>query len=146
MFGIDRKSDDRTGVWPKTLFVASIRINTEQGFTLLELMSVLVIMGVMFSITIKKFDLLTDAASLTALKVGVRELNTREALEWTKIKLSDAGWKNDVDVFNAVEKQIGQGYGWNPPPDLSGGRLQYKAQAFDLNRKASTNKSVGVWH
>ena len=146
MFGIDRKSDDRAGVWPKTLLGASIRINTEQGFTLLELMSVLVIMGVMFSITIKKFDLLTDAASLTALKAGVRELNTREALEWTKIKLSDAGWKNDLDVFNAVDKQIGQGYGWNPPPDVSGGRLQYKAQAVDLNREASTNKSVGVWH
>lgn len=146
MFGIDRKSDDRTGVLPRTLFGASIRINTEQGFTLLEMMSVLVIMGVMFSITIKKFDFLTDTASLTALKAGVRELNTRETLEWTKIKLSDEGWKNDADVFNAVDKQIGQGYGWNPPPDVSGGRLQYKAQAVDLNRKASTNKSVGVWH
>ena len=146
MFGMDRKSDDRTGAWPKRLFGASICINAERGFTLLEMMSVLVIMGVMFSITIKKFDFLTDTASLTALKAGIRELNTREILEWTKIKLSDAGWKNDVDVFDAVDKQIGPGYGWNSPPHVSGGQLQYKAQVADLNRKFSTNKSVGAWH
>jgi hypothetical protein len=67
-------------------------------------------------------------------------------VEWTKIKLSDAGWKNDMDVFNAVDKKIGQGYGWNPPPDVSGGRLQFKAQVVELNRKASTSRSVGIWH
>ena len=145
MLAFDCKSDDGTGSWLQKLFKVSCRINTEKGFTLLEMMSVLVIMGVMFSVAIKKIDLLSDTASLTALKAGVRELNTGETLVWVKIKLSDAGWKNDEDVFNAVDKQIGQGYGWDPPPDVSGGRLQYKAQVFDLNRKASTNNSVGVW-
>ena len=97
-------------------------------------------------ISIKKFDLIIDSASLTALRVGVRELNTRETLVWTNIKLSDDGWLNDGVVYNAVDKKIGQGYDWNPAPTVSGGKLHYKTQSLDLNRDASTNKSTGAWH
>ena len=117
-----------------------------KGFSLLEIMAVLVIMGTMFSITINKFDILSDTASLTALKLGMRELNTRETMVWSQIKLSDEGWKNDGAIFNAVDKQIGQGYGWNPVADVTGGKLHYKAQSVDLNRNASTSKSGGAWH
>ena len=67
----------------------------QKGFTLLEMMSVLVIMGVIVSVAIKKFDLLSNTASITAIKSGIRELNTRETLVWTQIKLSDTGWSND---------------------------------------------------
>jgi prepilin-type N-terminal cleavage/methylation domain-containing protein len=37
----------------------------QKGFTLIELMAVMVIMGVMVSIAIKKFDILSDTASIT---------------------------------------------------------------------------------
>jgi hypothetical protein len=67
-------------------------------------------------------------------------------LEWTKIKLSDEGWKNDGEVFSAVDKQIGQVYRWNPVPDVTGGKLYFKVQFVDLNRNSSTNKSAGAWH
>ena len=146
MFGADRKSEDGTGSGPQTLRKATIRIHNDNGFTLLELMSVLVIMGVMLSIIIEKHDFLSHTATLTALKIGVRELNTRETLEWSKIKLSDEGWKNDQDVYSAVDKQIGRGYRWNPAPNISGGRLQYKSQTAGLKRNASTHKTMGVWH
>ncbi|MBE9543974.1 MAG: type II secretion system protein [Proteobacteria bacterium] len=120
-------------------------LNNKKGFTLLEIMAVLVIMGTMFSITVKKFDLISDTASLTALKVGVRELNIRETMVWTQIKLSDDGWSNDDEVFDAVDKNTGRGYSWNPVPDVSGGTLHYKSQSADLDRKVSTNRSVGSW-
>ena len=84
-------------------------VTNRKGFTLLELMSVLVIMGVMFSVTIKKFDLLSDSGSITALKAGVRELNTQETLVWIDMKLSETGWPGDVVVFNAVGKKSWSG-------------------------------------
>jgi len=64
---------------------------TQQGFTLIELIAVMVIMGVMTSAGVKKFDILTDSADLTTIKAGGRELNTQETLVWTQMKLSDAG-------------------------------------------------------
>ena len=117
----------------------------QKGFTLLEMMSVLVIMGVMVSVAIKKFDLLSDNASITALKGGVRELNTRETLVWTNIKLSETGYTDDTTVFNAVDKGLGHEYSWNPAPTEVAGTLHYKAQSVALVRTRSTRGSVGFW-
>jgi len=118
---------------------------SQKGFTLLELMSVLVIMGVIFSIAIKKYDLLTDSASITALEAGIRELNTQETLVWLDMKLSDTGWTADVDVYNTVEHNIGEGYSWNPGPTLTGGTLYHRSQSVVLVRNQSTKNTVGSW-
>ena len=123
----------------------SARIDNQKGFTLIELISVMVIMGVMLSVAIKKFDILTDQASITAIKSGVQELRTRESITWFKIKISDTGYTNDVDVYNAIEKNLGQGYIWNPGPDISGGRLHFKSQSVNLSRTLSTRSSPGSW-
>ena len=81
-------------------------ILNQKGFTLIELIAVLLILSVLFSITIRKFDLLSDTASQSALLEGVKELNTRETLEWTKLKLSNSGWTSDADVFAEMEKAL----------------------------------------
>ena len=85
----------------------NILIANRKGFTLLELMSVLVIMGVLTSAGVKKFDLLSDNADLTAIAAGLRELNMQETLIWTEMKLSDTVWTSDVDVYNAIDKNLG---------------------------------------
>ena len=120
-------------------------IRNRKGFTLLELMSVLVIMGVIFSIAIKKYDLLSDSASITALKAGIRELNTQETLVWIDMKLSETGWTADVDVYNAVDKNLGQGYRWNPGPTITGGTLHHEGQSVALVRNQSTRNNAGSW-
>ena len=117
----------------------------QKGFTLLEVMSVLVIMGVIFSVAIKKFELISDSASNTAIKVGVRELNTQESLVWIQMKLSNIGWISDVNVYNAVEKNLGQGYSWNPGPAITGGTLYYDSQSVVLVRNPSTRQTVSSW-
>ena len=121
-------------------------IRNRKGFTLIELMSVLIIMGVIFSVAIKKYDELSDSASITAIKAGVRELNTQESLVWIDMKLSGTGWTSDVDVFNAVENNLGQGYSWNPGPAIGGGTLHYKSQSVALVRTQSTLRNVGSWN
>jgi prepilin-type N-terminal cleavage/methylation domain-containing protein len=120
-------------------------ILTQKGFTLIELISVLVIMGVMASVVIKKFDLLTDNASITALKAGVKELNTQESLIWIKMKLSETGWAADLDVYDAVDKNLGTEYSWSPGPNISGGTLHYRSQSVALIRNKSSGKTPGSW-
>jgi prepilin-type N-terminal cleavage/methylation domain-containing protein len=111
-------------------------IRNHKGFTLLELMSVLVILGVMTSVGVKKYDILSETADLTAIQAGVR----------IDMKLSDTGWTADVDVYNAVEKNLGQGYRWTPGPAITGGTLHYDSQSVTLVRTQSTRQDVGSWN
>lgn len=124
----------------------NILIANRKGFTFLELMSVLVIMGVMASVGAKKYDILSDTADITAIKAGIKELNTQETLIWIEMKLSDTGWTSDVDVYNAVEKNLGQGYWWDPGPNIGGGTLHYQSQSVALVRNESKRNNVGSWN
>jgi hypothetical protein len=94
-------------------------------------------------VSIKQFDLLSDNASIVALMSGVRELKARETLAWFDKKMS--GYTHDLDVYNSVNKNLGQGYNWHPGPDISGGRLHYESQSVDLIRSSSTENSPGTW-
>jgi prepilin-type N-terminal cleavage/methylation domain-containing protein len=125
--------------------VKNVKAYNQKGFTLIELLSIMVIMSVMVSVGIKKFEILSDNAGITALRTGNRELNTRETLTWFKIKLSETGYSTDEDVYNAVDKNIGSGYSWNPAPNTSGGRLYFKSRYIDLTRIASTSNSPSYW-
>ena len=118
----------------------------QKGFTLIEVIAVMVIMGVMTSVATQKFGLLTDTASLKALESGIRELNTRETLAWAKFKLSDTGYLNDADVFGAIDKDLGPGFSWNPAPEIDNGTLHYKSHSAHLHRASSSIGSAGYWN
>jgi prepilin-type N-terminal cleavage/methylation domain-containing protein len=55
-------------------------LRNQKGFTLVELLSVMIIMGVMGSVAVKKVDFITDTADVQALELAVKELNIRESL------------------------------------------------------------------
>ena len=120
-------------------------LQNNTGFTLIEILSVMVIMGVIASVGVKKFDILSETATINALQSGIRELRTRETVAWTKIKLSITGYTTDEEVNAEVDKNIGQGYSWNPGYDIRGGRLHFKSLSINLDRVASTINSPGSW-
>jgi prepilin-type N-terminal cleavage/methylation domain-containing protein len=120
-------------------------LQNNTGFTLIEILSVMVIMGVIASVGVKKFDILSETATINALQSGIRELRTRETVAWTKIKLSITGYTNDAEVNAKVDKYIGKGYSWDPGLDISGGRLHFKSLSINLVRVPSTLNSPGSW-
>ena len=81
-----------------------------RGFTLIELVAVLVIMGVLGSVGVRKFGVLTDTAALKVLQSSVTELNVRETLTWYNIKMSTESWTSDDAVFGQVDKDLGPGF------------------------------------
>jgi len=117
----------------------------QKGFTLIELISVMIIMGVAASVSIQKFDLLSDTASQRALYSGIKELNIRESLTWTNLKISSAGYTTDEDLFPLIDKNLGGGYIWNPGPTIGGGTLHFRTHSKTLTRVASTETSAGKW-
>jgi prepilin-type N-terminal cleavage/methylation domain-containing protein len=117
----------------------------QKGFTLIELISVLIIMGVVASVSIEKFELLSDTASQQALYSGVKELNIREFLTWTNLKISNTGYTNDDELYSLIDTYLSGGYKWEIGPSIDGGRLTFKAHSKTLTRIASTEKSAGRW-
>ena len=117
----------------------------QKGFTLIEIISVMIIMGVAASVSIQKFDLLSETANHQALHSGIKELNIRESLIWTNLKISSAGYTTDEDLFPLIETNLGSGYSWDPGPAISGGTLHFRTHSKTLTRVASTETSSGRW-
>jgi prepilin-type N-terminal cleavage/methylation domain-containing protein len=117
----------------------------QKGFTLIELISVMIIMSVMASVAVRKLDLVTSAATDQVLQEAVKELNIRESLTWTNIKLSSTGWTNDGDIFSAMDTNLGADFVWTAGPAVSGGTLRFRTTAIALNRTSSTTSSMGCW-
>jgi prepilin-type N-terminal cleavage/methylation domain-containing protein len=117
----------------------------QKGFTLIELLSAMIIMGVMGSVAVKKVDFITDTASARALAIAVRELNVRESLVWSNLKISNDGYITDADLFSVLDKNLGVKFEWNPGPTIDGGTLHCKSQSIVLNRTPSTTSAAGKW-
>ena len=117
----------------------------QKGFTLIELISVMIIMGVMSSVAVKKFDIIATTASEKALESATRELNIRESLTWINIKFSSTDWANDADTFAQVDTNLGADFAWTSGSNASGGTLSFRSESIALSRNASTNSSMGSW-
>jgi prepilin-type N-terminal cleavage/methylation domain-containing protein len=122
-----------------------IDLRNQGGFTLLEIMSVLVILGVVFSVTIQKFTSLSDTAYQKALQSAVQELNIRETLIWSNFKISSDGWPGDEDVFKSMDTKLGGRYSWDPSAGSLGGKLRFGPHYLDLTRTPSQNNSAAYW-
>lgn len=122
----------------------------QKGFTLIEMISVMIIMGVVASVSVQKFDIVTDNAHEKVLITGIKELNVREALIWSNMKISGDGYTNDEDLWTSMQEKtdLGTDYEWNPnPPNRStGGTLRFKTASRSLNRQESTELAAARWH
>lgn len=115
------------------------------GFTLIEIIAVLVILGVLAGVAVPRFIDVAASADLRALDVGIAELNQRESLVWANIKLSDHGWTSDDQTFRQMDLGLGTGYQWSSGPEASGGTLRFGSASAALTRTSSTELSAARW-
>jgi prepilin-type N-terminal cleavage/methylation domain-containing protein len=126
--------------------IDKLGLRNRRGFTLIEMIAVMIILSIVVSVAIQKFDTISDTAAEQALKAGERELNVREALTWTDIKISSAGWASDEEVFGKMDTDLGPDYRWNPGPTADGGTLHFRSRPKVLNRIHSSFISAGNWY
>lgn len=120
---------------------------SEDGFTLLEIIAVMVILSILAAVAIPRYVSLDEGARQKAIEAGIAELNGRETLTWSNEKISVSGWISDVKVFGQIDPDLGDHYQWGAgDPDETGGILSFKDSAtVDLTRSESTETLPGHW-
>jgi hypothetical protein len=112
---------------------------------LIELIAVLAIIGLLASISLPRFIDLDQRSGRQVLLSAVSELNGRESLAWSKVKISQTGWIDDAGVFREVDTGLGADFRWTPRAAISGGNLHFKEQMLRLEREPSLMSRAGRW-
>jgi prepilin-type N-terminal cleavage/methylation domain-containing protein len=119
----------------------------QQGFTLLELIAVMVILSVLAAIAIPRYLSIDESARQRAIDAGIAELNGRETLTWSNMKITSTGYEDDATLFAQVDTTLGNDYSWDGGrPGISGGTLKFReSTSVPLTRNESTFERPGYW-
>jgi prepilin-type N-terminal cleavage/methylation domain-containing protein len=122
----------------------STLVISHSGFTLIEIIVVLVIMSVLCSIAVQRVIALDSVATQRSFECAVTELNSRECLTWSRVKTSNSNWVGDAQLFSEFNIDLGSEYSWGSKA-LDGGTLSLKGQEVILERSPSTYSESGIW-
>jgi prepilin-type N-terminal cleavage/methylation domain-containing protein len=120
----------------------------QKGFTLIEMMAMMVIIGVLTSVAVKKMINIEATATIQAIQNGIGELNVRETLTWTNEIFGSGDFPGDSAVWTAMSANlnVGNPYTWSAAPDITGGTLVFGGYSIALSRTASTAVTSARWN
>ena len=120
-------------------------LQNNSGFTLVEILAVLIILGVLASMAVPRYVDLEQGAEQRAIDAAISELNAMEQMVWANQKISVAGYDDDKKILEALDYNLGSHYTWTVPPDKLGGTIEFKSLSVVMNRTPSTVAQPAVW-
>lgn len=142
---IDTRMPNAPAIQWKRTIVCNTPLADPRGFTLIEIIAVLVILSVLAGVAVPRFIDVAASADQRSLDVGIAELNQRESLVWANLKLSNQGWTSDAETFALMDLDLGPGYHWPGGAGASGGTLRFGSETAALSRTPSTTLSAARW-
>lgn len=113
----------------------------QKGFTIIELIAVLLLTAILFSIAISKFDLLGKTATDIVGEQIVQQMTTEALDGWTKAKFSNEGWIDDIQCFKLENYSRFKFQG-----TVNGGVVTVESGGtVNIKRSPSTNESPAKW-
>jgi len=122
-------------------------LQNDKGFTLVEIIAVLIILGILAVLAVSRYVDLEQNARKNVFSTVLNEINAREFLTWSDQKISGSGYVSDAKIFGEMNYDVDPNWAWNPgDPTISGGTLNFKGESFTLSRATSTNQIPAVWN
>jgi prepilin-type N-terminal cleavage/methylation domain-containing protein len=121
-------------------------MNNQRGFTLIEIIAVLIIISILAVIAVPKFINMGTGDKMATTVVS--ELNSREKMTWMNIKLATIAVAEDaIDtlVFSAMDYNVGAGVSWTSGPSKGGGTVSIDSTATVLLRNKATTSEPATW-